>query len=80
MAELGAELMAFLRAVQPTNNMALTRLEERYSEEGFPAAPSGRINFMCPSYGGVPWMRRLKGRPQVRVFYFLNRLLLRVVV
>ena len=34
-----------------------------------------------PSYRTrVPWTRRLQGRPQVRVSYFLNRPLLRVVV
>ena len=50
--DIEAELVAFLRAVQPTNNVALARLEERYSEEGFPAAASGRINYSWPSYRG----------------------------
>ena len=69
-------LVALFRAAQSTNNVALTRLEEWYSEGTFPAAPLDR-----PSYRTrVPWTRRLQGRPQVRVSYFLNRPLLRVVV
>ena len=32
-------LVALFRAAQSTNNVALTRLEERYSEGTFPAAP-----------------------------------------
>ena len=69
-------LVALFHAAQSTNNVALTRLEEWYSEGTFPAAPLDR-----PSYRTrVPWTRRLQGRPQVRVSYFLNRPLLRVVV
>ena len=46
------ELVEFLRAVSPTNNVALARLEELYTEEGFPSAPSGRISFEWPPYRG----------------------------
>ena len=69
-------LVALFRAAQSTNNVALTRLEEWYSEGTFPAGPLDR-----PSYRTrVPWTRRLQGRPQVRVSYFLNRPLFRVVI
>ncbi len=46
-------LVALFHAAQSTNNVALTRLEEWYSEGTFPAAPLDR-----PSYRTrVPWTR-----------------------
>ena len=49
---LEEELVEFLRRVTATNNVASARLEEMYSEGGFPSAPNGRITHEWPPYRG----------------------------
>ena len=45
-------MVALLRAVAPTNNVASARLAALYTAEGFPSVPTGKISFEWPEYRG----------------------------
>ena len=49
---LELESVELLCHINPKNNVTLARLEELYSEDGFPAIPTGKIPFKWPAYRG----------------------------